>query len=194
MKDYGYIGEAELHQLTEAYGQPEIRTIKLAGDEYLFSTRLNRSKNKRGEVVLAIERPEQCVLLHRKSWYEPGVYRLLSGTIDWDEAVETALERELFEETGLILGTTHFLGILDCVISYDVQEVAFVSYIFQLSRTEGNLELPKDHEEISDFRDVAIAELPVVAENLRNVPSPRAGWGRWRAHAHDFVYEMLGGR
>lgn len=192
MKDYGYIDETELQQLSVAYGHPEIRTIDLEGDEYLFSTRLNRSRNKRGEVVLAIERPGKCVLLHRKSWYEPGVYRLLSGTIEWDEAVETALERELWEETSLSLGKTHFLGILDCVISYDYREVSFVSYIFQLSRTEGVLELPIDAEDISDFRDVPIAELPTLAENLRNVPSPRSGWGRWRALAHDFVYEMLG--
>ena len=193
MKDLGYIDKTELHQLSLAYGQPEIRTIDLEGDEYLFSTRLNRSRNKRGEVVLVIERPKQCVLLHRKSWYEPGVYRLLSGTIDWDEAVESALERELMEETSLSLGTTHFLGILDFVILFDYQEVSFVSYIFQLSRTEGVLELPIDAEDISDFRDVPIAELPSVAESLRNVPSPRAGWGRWRAVAHDFVYEMLRG-
>jgi ADP-ribose pyrophosphatase YjhB (NUDIX family) len=172
LKYNGDIDEGELHQLSVAYGQPEIRTIELTGDEYLFSTRHNRSRNRRGEVVLAIERPEQCVLLHRKSWYEPGVYRLLSGTIDWEEAVDTALERELWEETSLSLGTTHFLGILDCVISYDFREVAFVSYIFHLSRTEGMLELPIDSEDISDFRDVAIAELPAVAENLRNVPSP----------------------
>jgi len=50
-----------------------------------------------------------------------------------------------------------------------------------------------DAEDISDFRDVPIADLPTVADNLRNVPSPRSGWGRWRALAHDFVYEMLGG-
>jgi ADP-ribose pyrophosphatase YjhB (NUDIX family) len=193
LKHLSDIDENELHQLSATYGQPEIRAIDLAGDEYLFSTRLNRSRNKRGEVVLAIERPNQCVLLHRKSWYEPGVYRLLSGTIDWDESVETALERELWEETSLNLGTTHFLGVLDCVISYEYREVAFVSYIFHLSHTEGELELPMDSEDISDFRDVAIAELPAVAESLRHVPSPRVGWGQWRALAHDFVYEMLGG-
>jgi ADP-ribose pyrophosphatase YjhB (NUDIX family) len=192
LKNYGYIDETELYQLSVAYGQPEIRTIELAGDAYLFSTRLNRSRNKRGEVVLAIERPGHCVLVHRKSWYEPGVYRLLSGTIDWDEAVEAALERELWEETSLNLGTAHFLGILDCVISYNYQEVSFVSYVFHLSRTEGTLELPVDSEDISDFRDIAISDLPIVAENLRNVRSPRAGWGRWRALAHDFVYETIG--
>ena len=35
--------------------------------------------------------------------------------------------------------------------------------------------------------------MKTVAEDLRHVPPPRTGWGRWRAVAHDFVYEMLGG-
>ena len=85
MRDYGYIDDTELYHLSLAYGQPEILRIDLEGDEYLFSTRLHRSRHKRGEVVLAIERPGQCVLLNRKSWYEAGVYRLLSGTIEWEE-------------------------------------------------------------------------------------------------------------
>jgi ADP-ribose pyrophosphatase YjhB (NUDIX family) len=194
LRDYGYIDDTELYHLSLAYGQPEILRIDLEGDEYLFSTRLHRSRHKRGEVVLAIERPGQCVLLHRKGWYEAGVYRLLSGTIEWDEGVESALERELLEETSLSLGSTHFLGILDCIIHYDDQEVSFVSYVFHLAETTGVLELPVDSEDISDFRDVAIAELPNVADNLRKIPSPRSGWGQWRALAHDFVFEMLGGR
>jgi hypothetical protein len=41
------------------------------------------------------------------------------------------------------------------------------------------------------FRDVPIADLPSVAENLRHVPPPRMGWGHRRAIAHDFVYEIL---
>lgn len=46
-------------------------------------------------------------------------------------------------------------------------------------------------EDISEFRDVPIADLPTVAEHLRHVPPPRMGWGHWRAVPHDFVYEML---
>jgi len=196
LSDYSPIDERELEQLAVAYGQPEIRVIEIEGDKYLFSTRLYRSRSRRGEVVLAIERPERCVLLHRKGWYEPGVYRLLSGGIDWDEAVETTLARELEEETGLTLDTTQsaqqcrFLGLLDCHIYCASHEISFVSYVFHLSRTKGVLRLPQT-EDITEFRDVPIADLPSVAEDLRHVPPPRTGWGRWRAIAHDFVYEVL---
>jgi 8-oxo-dGTP pyrophosphatase MutT (NUDIX family) len=194
---YSPIDEHELEQLAVTYGQPEMRVIEIEGDEYLFSSRLYRSRSRRGEVVFAIERPGRCVLLHRKGWYEPGVYRLLSGGIDWNEAVETTLARELEEETGLTLDTTHFLGLLDCRIRYSPfairhsPEVSFVSYVFHLSHTKGVLRLPQTAEDITEFRDVPIADLPSVAEDLRHVPPPRTGWGRWRAIAHDFVYEML---
>jgi len=187
---YSPIDEGELEQLTFAYGQPEMRTIEIEGDEYLFFSRLSRSGDRRGEVVLAIERPRDCVLLHRKGWYEPGVFRLLSGGIDWDEPVEGTLERELEEETGLRLGTTHFLGVLDCHIHYASRELSFVSYVFHLTRTQGVLRLPQSSEDITEFRDIPIVELPTVAENLRHTPPRRTGWGRWRAVAHDFVYEM----
>jgi 8-oxo-dGTP pyrophosphatase MutT (NUDIX family) len=191
LTDYRPIDERELEQLAVAYGQPERRIVEIEGDEYLFSSRLYRSGSRRGEVVLAIERPGRCVLLHRKGWYEPGVYRLLSGGIGWDEAVETTLARELQEETGLTLDQTHFLGLLDCRIHYASQEVSFPSYVFHLPRTQGVLRLPQSAEDITEFRDVPIADLPSVAQDLRHVPPPRTGWGRWRAVAHDFVYEML---
>ena len=55
MSGHSPIDKRELEQLAVAYGQPEIRTIKIEGDEYLFSTRLHRSRGRRGEVVLAIE-------------------------------------------------------------------------------------------------------------------------------------------
>jgi len=194
---YSPVDERELEQLAAAYGQPQMRTIEMEGDEYLFATRLYRSQDRRGEVVLAVERPARCVprlgrgvLLHRKGWYEPEVYRLLSGGIGLDEAVEATLARELEEETGLTLHTTHFLGVLDCRIHYASEEISFISYVFHLPRTEGVLRLPRT-EDIVDFREVPIADLPAVAEDLRRVPPPRTGWGHWRAIAHDFVYETL---
>ena len=191
LSSYSPIDERELEQLAVAYGQPEMRVVEIEGDEYLFSSRLHRSRNRRGEVVLAIQRPGDSVLLHHKGWYEPGVYRLLSGGIDLDEAVECTLTRELEEETGLSLHTTRFLGVLDSRIHYAERELSFVSYVFHLLRTEGVLRLPHTAEDISDLRDVPIADLPSVAEDLRHVPPPRTAWGHWRAAAHDFVYEML---
>jgi ADP-ribose pyrophosphatase YjhB (NUDIX family) len=185
------IDEFELEALAAAYGEPEVRLIEIEGDEYLFSTRQHRLSGRRGEVVLAIERPGHCVLLHRKGWYAQDVFRLLSGGIEWDESVEDTLSRELEEETGLTLCTTHFLGVLDCHIHYALETLAFPSYVFHLERTEGELQLPESDEDIVEFRDVTIHDLPSVAEDLRSVPPPKTGWGEWRAIAHDFVYEML---
>ena len=53
------------------------------------------------------------------------------------------------------------------------------------------LRLPQTAEDITEFREVPLADLPSIAEDLRHVPPPRTGWGRWRAVAHNFVYEML---
>jgi len=191
LSDYGPPTETrEMAELAAAFGRPEMRTIDIEGDEYLLATRLYRSQDRRGEVVLAIQRPGSCLLLHHKGWYEPGVYRLLTGGIGLKESVEKALARELAEETGLTLCTTCFLGVLDCRIHYRSQQLSFVSYVFYLPRTGGSLRLPHT-EDISDFREISIGDLPAVSAALRQVPPPRAGWGHWRAVTHDFVHEML---
>ena len=131
------------------------------------------------------------MLLHRKSWYEPGIYRLLTGGIDNDEEIEDALFRELEEETGLTGGDAQFLGVLDARITYQSKEVTFTSFIFYLKNLIGTPEIPNDTEDISDFKDVAIYDLLKIANQLRNTPPPREGWGEWRAIAHEFVHEKL---
>jgi 8-oxo-dGTP pyrophosphatase MutT (NUDIX family) len=183
--------EDEFAQLVAVFGKPDIHIFEVEGDEYLYTTRLQRAKRKRGEVVLVIERPGRSVLLHRKGWYEPGVFRLLSGTIEQSERVEDALVRELEEETGLTIGEASFMGLLDTLITYNFRELSFASYVFHISHTGGVLKLPDGEEDIAAFREVPIADLPAVAANLRNVPPPRSAWGRWRAVAHDFVFEKL---
>ena len=191
MTRYDPIDEAELARLAVAYGEPIRATPDVVGDEYIFSSRLQRTRDRRGEVVMAVERPGGRVLLHRKSWYGHDVYRLLSGGIGWDEAVDEALERELCEETGLTLTTARLLGVLDCRIRHAGHMVPFVSYVFHLPETIAPLH--HDDGEIEQFHEIPIAELPAVAEHLRSLPPPRAGWGRWRAPAHDLVYQALRG-
>jgi len=187
---FGPIDAGELERLTETFGQPVVRTIDIVGDEYLFATRLYRSLDRRAEVVLAVARPGQRLLLHRKAWYESSVYRLLSGGVNRSETVADALERELREETSLTPLEARFLGVLNCIIRYDGHALPFVSYVFHVSGTEGELQLPQS-EDICEFREVSVAGLTAVAEDLRRVPPPRSAWGHWRAIAHDFVHEML---
>lgn len=185
------ISDKEISQLASIYGIPEFTDHYLDGDGYLYESRLHRSIKRRGEVVLTIQRPQENLLLHRKSWYEPGIYRLLTGGIDLDEKIEDALFRELEEETGMTVGKVDFLGVLTAHISSGTEELNFTSYVFYLRDLQGSLRLPNGGEDISDFRDVAIEDLPMISEELRNVYPPRTEWGEWRAIAHDFVYECL---
>lgn len=190
----GILSREEYEDLVASYGNPIHRTYRLQADDYLFRSRSYRSQTRRGEVVLAIDRPKGCLLVHRKSWYESGVYRLLSGGIDQDESVENALWRELKEETGLTTGEADFIGVLDCRIIHDAAEVEFPSFVFFLSAFNQEPVLPENGEDISQFRDLPIVKLPDLAKDLKSVPGERHGWGQWRAIAHDFVFEVLSSR
>ena len=185
------MGDKEIIQLASMYGVPKFMDSYIDGDSYLYESRLSRSMKRRGEVVITIQRPQDRLLLHRKSWYEPGIYRLLTGGVDLDEKIEDALFRELDEETGMTVGKVDFLGVLNAHISSGTDELDFASYVFYLRDLQGSPRLPIGPEDISDFRDVTIEDLPMIADELRNVPPPRTGWGEWRAIAHDFVYECL---
>ena len=185
------IDKEEYRYLITNYGRPALRTYRLKGDEYLIASRKYRSQNRRGEVVLAIERPNQCLLVHRKSWYETGIYRLLTGGIDQKEGIENALWRELEEETGLKDGEAEFIGLLDCRMMDSREEVIFPSFVFHLSEFNRQPTMQDTSEDISDFRDLPIDELPRVADELKGVSGRRNGWGHWRAIAHEFVFEAL---
>ncbi|MBU0494571.1 MAG: NUDIX hydrolase [Chloroflexi bacterium] len=190
MAPFAPIDNAELLHLTARYGEPLRATVEVEGDAYLYASRLGRTRDRRGEVVMAVERPGRRLLLHRKSWYGQDVYRLLSGGIGWDEPVAEALAREMHEETGLTLTTARLLGVIDCRIQYDGHTLPFVSYVFAVPQTEGPLQ--RQEAEIAQFQEVPIAELPAVIEHLHSLLAPRAGWGRWRAVAHELVYQALG--
>ena len=181
----------EMESLIALFGKPEKRFVRMQADEYLIQTRRMRANKRRGEIVIALQRPENRILLHRKSWYEPGVYRLPTGGIKQDEGIADALERELREETGLNMLQAAFLGILQVELVADQANIRFDSYVFHVMRAEGNVRLPISHEDISDFQDIEIEALPGVSMNLRAIAPPRRGWGHWRAIAHDFVYEKL---
>lgn len=177
--------------LSDRYGRPTVRRIALDADEYLFRSREHRSSSRRGEVVMAIERTAGNVLLHRKGWYERGVFRLPTGGIDADESIEDTLIRELAEETGLRAGEIRFLGILPCVLRHQAEQLRFSSYVFHILHPRGHLRIPNSKEDISDIREVRIEDLPEISANLRRIPPPRSGWGHWRAIAHDFVHQAL---
>ena len=180
--------ERELEDVMAVYGEAEVEEIEVGIDRDLFQNRLLKSSDRRGEVVFAIQMPEG-ILVHHKSFYGDGVFRLLSGGIDYGEKVVDALRREIEEETSLTLSSGRLLGVQDCQLVYGSRSVRFVSYVFYV-HADGDLR-PDPKENITEFRAVSLAELAAIAEDLRRTPPPHEGWGRWRALAHDLVYQRL---
>jgi len=146
--------------------------------------------DRRGEVVLAVQRATKEVLIHTKVFYPPGVYRLPSGGVSWGEAVSDALDREVYEETGFTTCDKQLLGLVTYDFQDDEWSVPFVSYVFLLTGIEGQPSTHDEGERISDFRWVPVSELSAVAVTLRSLPEDlpdRRDWGRFRALVHEFV-------
>lgn len=190
MKRPPLVDEGEIARLARAYGEPWRERYDLEIGPHLFFTRFDRAADRRGEVVMALERPGGRLLVHRKAHYEPGILRLLSGGIDPDESVEEALLREAEEETGLQVRIEQFIAVLDYRFTMNTLTLPFVSYVFHARECGGRLD--PDWLEIDDVAEVWPHQLPDLAARLRALDGPRADWGCWRAIAHDVVADALG--
>ena len=181
------IDESEVTAIAALHGQPLRRYVESEIGEELFVTRFMRASDRRGEVVLAIERPNGRLLLHRKTHYGADHFRLPTGGVNLDEPVLDAVLRETAEETGLKVAVQRFLAVIEYTLRFDPIRLPFVSYVFHLRETGGQLSL--DGGEVENFSECQPDELPAITATLRSISGERGYWGRWRAIAHDVVAE-----
>lgn len=189
------IDEAEVARLMTAFGPaPRIEvTVEMGGDAFDFWWRkLAVKRNRRGEVALALQRPDGQVLLHTKPFYPANVYRLPTGGVFPDEPVTSGALREAREETGLNVRLARCAGMVVYTFRDGERTLPFVSYVF-LAHVNDAAPVPTDADEpISGFRYVPPAELRAVAAALRGLPERWADWGAVRAPPHDLVADALG--
>ena len=188
------IDEVEISELNADYGPGERRRVALEMSAPSFDDWLGKmvtSPNRRGEVVLAIQRPDGRTLLHTKRFYPEGVYRLPSGGVHPDEPVLGGVLRETKEETGLDVIIDRFLGTVEYEFCHGDQRLFFVSYVF-LVRADNDQPVVQDpDEQITGFRYVTWPEIRAAATQLRALPPEWADWGRFRALPHDLVADVL---
>jgi ADP-ribose pyrophosphatase YjhB (NUDIX family) len=183
------IDESEVNALAARYGQPLRRQAACEIGEEMFISRFMRASDRRGEVALAIERPNGRLLLHRKAHYAADHFRLPTGGVNLGEPVLAAALRETAEETGLEVRVQRFLAVIGYTLCFDAIRLPFVTYVFHLRETGGHLSLHGG--EVEDFREIAPAELPAIAAALCSIPGERGYWGRWRAVAHQVAAECF---
>jgi 8-oxo-dGTP pyrophosphatase MutT (NUDIX family) len=157
-------------------------------DDFL---RAVKGGNREGEVVLLLRQPEGTILLHAKSTYPEGVYRLPSGGIRRAEGVIEAAQREALEETGLQFKVARPLGFLTYRLREGRRRLFFHSWL-----VEGEVEddpFPQDVEErIVGYHWIPLDMLAEVAAALRSLPPGWDEWGKYRALAHDAARDIEG--
>jgi len=183
------VDEAEVIALATRFSTPRRVTHALHISAESRAAWRQEWADRRGEVVLVLRRADGRVLLHSKSFYPAGAYRLLSGGIRKHESVIGALHRETCEETGQRAEVERFLALVE----YDVDGVRepFASYVFLL-RDAGGVLVPRDaSERISALRQVDPRDLRSVAQFLRRLPPDWNDWGQFRALVHDAVADWF---
>ncbi|MFN8422979.1 MAG: methyltransferase domain-containing protein [Anaerolineae bacterium] len=172
-------------------------TIDIAGDAFDDWWRtITDIADRRGEIVLAVRRPDGQILVHTKRHYPLGVWRLPTGGIKPFEAVLDALVRESVEETGHALGVDRFVGLIEHRLVGGPpgrERTLFPSYAFQLREPAGALDVQDSSEGITGFRWVTLDELALLTENLARLGGRYAAWGRFRAVGHELVLAALRG-
>ena len=186
----------EVDELGRRYGVP--KRVRAEIDDH-FNDPIRR-EDRFGEVCMVIRRPNAKLLLSIKTFYPRGAYRLPTGGIHPGERILDALVREAHEETGLELRVDRFLA----HVSYPSRTSAtpiFHTFAFLLTELGGTLGALDETEELEDWREAAVSELPQVADFLdhlrdsgtRSIGGDWSAWGRFRAVVHRVVHEALAG-
>ena len=128
------------------------------------------------------------IVVIRKPFHPPGVYRPPSGGVPPGESIAAAAKREAYEETGLEIELQRYLLRPKPVFVHEQERVAWTSHVFLARRTGGEL-CPRDTREIEEVKLVSIAELEgSIRERLLE-----SGLGglRYRARLADLTLACL---
>lgn len=205
--------QSEVAALTARYSAPPL-FAEPGYDDYLRTIDMRK---RPGEVCMVIRRPNGRLITSTKTFYPDDAYRLPTGGIHPGEPIYDALLRETQEETSLTVEVRRFLAIIryqaDSATSSAPDNTGalvvdglyvFTTYAFLLDEIGGELRAEDETEHIAGFREVAVDELPAMADHLERIgefePDSAGGarrygdwsaWGRFRAITHRAVWQAL---
>jgi 8-oxo-dGTP pyrophosphatase MutT (NUDIX family) len=196
--------EQQVATLGQQYGVPLRQQVTLQSTSAFDPL---GKPDRYGEVCMVVRRPNRRLLTARKTFYPPDAYRLLTGGIGHGEAIFDALLRETEEETGLDVQVLRFLAVVEYTLEprrvlparRPAVNRPFYTFAFLLQEIGGVLACYDPDERVEDFREVAVEDLPPMADRLERlgeqfdheIQGRWRDWGHFRAVIHRTVYQTL---
>ncbi len=175
--------EAEFNNICRKLGSDgTIRdvTVRYTAPGYFNRIRNVVQRDRRGEVVFCVIRPDGSIITVTCSEYPENIYRIPTGGIGHEENIIDAIFREVKEELGLEVRIRSFAGVLRTRFEYNDDFVMFYSYIFILDEIGGRLLEDASDDEISSIREVDLSGLEIIAADLDSIKGKWHDWGKFR--------------
>jgi len=148
-------------------------------------------RDRRGEVVFCVIRPDGKLITTTCKEYPEGIYRIPTGGIGHNEDILNAVYREVREELGLDVQIRSFAGVIRIRFEYKDESIMFYSYIFILNETGGRLLEDASDDEISGVKEADLDELERIVEALGSISGKWHDWGSFRYITSNAVLRYL---
>lgn len=145
---------------------------------YLYGERIGREASIRlGCSAVLLDAGGERVLLTRRS--DNGRWCLPGGGVDAGESVAEAIEREVWEETGLRVRATRLLGVYsspDMLVAYaDGNRFQLVALNFAVEQVGGELRLSDETTEYGFFGWDELDAMDIIDPHVVRLRDVRAG-------------------
>jgi len=156
-------------------------TLSFSGNNFLNRMKSLVVKDRRGEVVFGVVRPNGRLILITCDEYPAGIYRVPTGGINYGEDVLEAVKRETMEELGLTAEIVKFGGVIKLKFSYEEDSEMFYCYLFLLKEVSGRLLEDATDAEVSEVLEADYEKILSACDKLKNIEGKMSDWGKFRA-------------
>jgi ADP-ribose pyrophosphatase YjhB (NUDIX family) len=171
------------------YGEPVrlATTWEVSGAE-LAMVRASQKFGRCHDITMCISDGRRYVVIAKPTFPE-GAFRIPSGGLKPGESLESGVEREAFEETGLRISLDRYLLRVDATFACETDREAWVSHVF-FARALNRVLAPTDHAEIREARWATIGEIQGPIRDAL-VRSGRSLLGGYRVELTDALVGTL---
>jgi|LSQX01.2.fsa_nt_gb ADP-ribose pyrophosphatase YjhB (NUDIX family) len=166
-------------------------TIRYGSASYFNRIKKVVRRDRIGEVVFCVIRPNGKIILTRCKNYPESIYRIPTGGIGHNERIIDAIFREVKEELGLAVKIRDFLGVIRIRFEHGDEHALFYSYIFILDEIGGRLLEDASDDEISEIKEVDVEQMEAIVGSLNEIKGKWHDWGKFRYITSNAVLRYL---